>query len=67
MDLTCRNKRLSSLNPRSEANCVELHVTNVYKILPRVFSDQKGPNLEQQTLRGLICHQQTTETVTKGC
>lgn len=67
MDLTCRNERLPSLNcHRSEPNCVELHVTIVYKMLPHVFLDQKGLILEQQTLLGLIGHQQTTETVAKG-
>lgn len=67
MDLTCKNERLSSLTcPRRGPNCGELHVTIVYKIVPRVFSDLKGLILEQQTYLGLICHQQTTETVIKG-
>lgn len=52
--------------PSSEPNCVKLHVTIVYKMLPHVFPDQTGLMLEQQTLLGLICHQQTTQTVTKG-
>lgn len=48
-------------------NCDE-HVTSVYRTLPHVSWDQKEKSLilEQQTLLGFSCHQQTTETVTKG-
>lgn len=53
-------------NCSSEPNCVVLHVTSVYRTLPFPGTKKKSLILEQQTLLGSSCHQQTTETVTKG-